>query len=474
MFLPPNRDLQRPLFLQLSDHIIRRIRRGELRPGSRLPGTRRLAEELRLNRNTVVAAYDDAVEQGYLIGRGGSGMYVAEYLPEFARQLASPTEPTSSPAFVYDATSATRHAPARSGMLRLTEGSPDVRLSDLGSLYAGARQLLRRPAGRYLLRYGDGRGDHQLRKALAAHLGASRGIVTSPDRLLITRGSQHAFQLACELLFHDGGLLATAELTYEPLLRTLERTRGERLVLPLDEHGLIVTALADHPRLQEVRAVYVTPHHQYPTTVTLPPERRLALLELARKHRFAVIEDDYDYDFHYERPPRLPLASLDDGGHVLYIGSFTKILAPNFRVGYLHAPPGFIAAALGLRLLADRQGDLLLERALAHYLRDGELDRHLRRVRPVYRARRDRLIALLHTHFGDQIRFETPTGGMAIWVKFRLPVDYEDIEYRAGLAGVALAEHPKAWREVGGIRLGFASLDIEELAVAVKVLADIC
>ena len=341
MFLPPNRDLQRPLFLQLSDQIIRRIRRGELRPGSRLPGTRRLAEELRLNRNTVVAAYDDAVEQGYLIGRGGSGMYVAEYLPEFARQLASPTEPTSSPAFVYDVTFTTRHAPARSGMLRLTEGSPDVRLSNLGPLYAAARQLLRRPAGRYLLRYGDGRGDHQLREALAAHLGASRGIVTSPDRLLITRGSQHAFQLACELLFHDGGLLATAELTYEPLLRTLERTRGERLVLPLDEHGLIVTALADHPRLREVRAVYVTPHHQYPTTVTLPPERRLALLELARKHRFAVIEDDYDYDFHYERPPRLPLASLDDGGHVLYIGSFTKILAPNFQGRLFTRSAGF-------------------------------------------------------------------------------------------------------------------------------------
>ncbi len=268
--------------------------------------------------------------------------------------------------------------------------------------------------------------------------------------------------------------MATAELSYAPLLETARASGAELIGIPLDARGLDVDALARHPRLSEVRAVYVTPHHQYPTTVSLAPERRLALLELARERGFAILEDDYDYDFHYERLPRLPLAALDAaGGQVVYVGSFTKMLAPNLRVGFMHGPPDFLDAVLRLRLLADRQGDLVLERALAHFVRDGSLERHLNRVRPVYHARRDRLVELLRARFGEAIEFDVPTGGMAVWIRFRETVDFEGLRGRCAERGITLADSPASWCERGGMRLGFASLDEGELERAVGVLREV-
>ncbi|WP_420459566.1 aminotransferase class I/II-fold pyridoxal phosphate-dependent enzyme [Neolewinella sp.] len=165
-------------------------------------------------------------------------------------------------------------------------------------------------------------------------------------RLLITRGSQHAFQLVCTLLFAGGGVLAVAELTYGGITQLAEQLEVEVIRMPLDADGLDVGAFANHPRLAEIRAVYVTPHHQYPTTVTLTAERRIQLLELARTHSFAILEDDYDYDFYYERPPQLPLAALDRGAQVIYIGSFTKVLAPNLRVGFASLEEGELRTAV--------------------------------------------------------------------------------------------------------------------------------
>ena len=218
--------------------------------------------------------------------------------------------------------------------------------------------------------------------------------------------------------------------------------------------------------------MYVTPHHQYPTTVTLPPARRLALLALARRWGFAVLEDDYDYDFAYDAPPRLPLAALDDGAHVLYVGSFTKVLAPNLRVGYLHGPPDFVAAAVALRLVGDRQGDALLERELARMLREGELERLVRRNRAVYRARRDRAAATLRERLGGAVAFAVPSGGMALWLRFRRRPDYDALRERCGAAGVWVADVPAAWREARGMRIGFASLDEGERERALRVLAE--
>jgi GntR family transcriptional regulator/MocR family aminotransferase len=274
--------------------------------------------------------------------------------------------------------------------------------------------------------------------------------------------------LASRLLFRDGGVLIAAEHSYDQILRVAKDFGAEVIRLPLDEQGLVVESLLNHPRLADVRAVYVTPHHQYPTTVTLPPARRIQLLDLAEKHRFAILEDDYDYDFHYHRPPHLPLAAMDRHRSVIYIGSFTKVLAPTLRIGYLIGPKNFVDGAHHHRLLTDRQGDLILERALANYIEAGNLERHLRRVRPIYHQRRDLLLELLQEQFGEEISCVVPAGGMAIWVKFQ-----DDLQLKVnGLSTVWINSTHSWWEKSHCLRLGFASLNEEEMRTAINALRE--
>jgi GntR family transcriptional regulator/MocR family aminotransferase len=245
------------------------------------------------------------------------------------------------------------------------------------------------------------------------------------------------------------------------------------LPIPVDRDGLDVDALAKTCEQNKVRAVYVTPHHQYPTMATLTAGRRLALLELARKQRFAIIEDDYDHEFHYEGRPVLPLASVDRAGVVIYIGTLAKILAPGLRLGYVVAPRALLERLAANRFYVDRQGDYAVEAAVAKLIDDGEVQRHARRARRIYHARRDFLVTALRRAFAQVLYFETPPGGMAIWAKADAQVDVDGWCERAAKRGVVFspAGHfsfdSKPRQE---LRLGFAALDETELADAVKRL----
>ncbi|MEM7575223.1 MAG: PLP-dependent aminotransferase family protein [Bacteroidota bacterium] len=462
-------DLDRPVFQQLSDGLIRLVNEGVLRPGYRLMGTRTLAKRLSLNRKTVVKAYEDAVDQGYLESRPGSGFYVSKEISARPRLAVAELVDNGPANFDFDRRVASSVPPIN--WIRLTEGTPDSRLSDLDHLYTTARQLLRRRAGQQLARYGDAQGDIKLREVLSKYLGESRGIPASPDRMIITRGSQQGFQLASRLLFRRGGLLAVAALSYEPMLEVAVDFGAELLRLPLDEQGLVVESLVKHPRLADVKAIYLTPHHQYPTTVTLSAERRLRLLDIAAEHGIAILEDDYDYDFHYGTGPLLPLAALDRQQSVVYLGSFTKVISPGLRIGYMLGPPDFIQSAVHHRQLGDRQGDLLLERALARYLETGDLQRQLRKIRLIYQQRRDCLSQLLEKAFRGQLEFQTPKGGMATWVSFPRDTDLVRLQQLCAIQQLWLSPSYAWWAAANAMRLGFASLNQSELEGAIGILS---
>lgn len=457
----------RPLFQQLSDQIIRSINDGFMPAGTRIMSTRYLAKQLKVNRKTIIAAYEDAADQGYLVSRVGSGYRVVDSFPRLPCYEPTNDSKNKSAGFSFDQTPSPVKQSSNSS-IRLTEGAPDVRLADLSELYIEARRLLKRQVGQQLTRYGDGQGDLKLREVLTRYLATSRGISARPQNILVTRGSQHGFQLACRLLFRNGGVLVTAEHSYDSVIKVAEDFGAEIVRVPLDEQGVMVGKLVDHSRLSDIKAVYITPHHQYPTTVTLPPARRIQLLGLAQKHHFAILEDDYDYDFHYDRPPLLPLAAMDRYSNVIYLGSFTKVLAPAFRIGYLIGPKNFVDAAHYHRLLTDRQGDLLLERALANYIEAGNLERHLRRVRPIYHQRRDLLLSLLKEQFKDEITCIVPAGGMAVWVSF-----HDKLQLNVDQFSPVWINSTHAWWESSHcLRLGFASLNEEEMQVAVVTLRD--
>ena len=469
-----------PVFLRIARGVADDVRRGRLRAGEALPGTRVLAASLGVNRNTVVAAYHELVAEGWARVHPGGGTYVAESIPEpRPRALPRSLRPESvarAPHFALSPNPpAALATPSPPGTLVMAGGVPDVRLLPVDLVARAVRRALTVRGARDALGYGDPRGDPRLRVAIADLVREVRGIPASPPQVLITRGSQMALGLIARAVAGDGGAIAVESLGYRSAWAAFA-SAGARLVpVAVDARGLDVDALAVAARRERIRAVYVTPHHQYPTTVTLAPGRRSALLDLARRERFAVIEDDYDHELHYEGRPVLPLASGDVHGSVIYVGSLSKVLAPGLRLGYVVAPVPVVERLARERFVIDRQGDHVGERAAAELIEDGTVMRHVRRMRRVYSGRRDRIVEQLRRALGDEIEVTPPGGGMALWVRVRLApsrvVAWEERALAHGVAFVAGERLAFDGRPVPFARIGFAPLDDDEAREAVARLA---
>jgi GntR family transcriptional regulator / MocR family aminotransferase len=279
--------------------------------------------------------------------------------------------------------------------------------------------------------------------------------------------------LVARSLLRPGDVVAVEHLGYRPAWESFRLAGAQVIGIPVDDRGLRIDVLQRALVEHRVRAAYVTPHHQFPTTVTLSAGRRLQLLDLARRHRFAILEDDYDHEFHYDGRPVVPLASADPGGVVVYIGTLSKVLAPALRIGYVVAPTPLIERIAAHRSYIDMQGDQVLEYAVAELLEEGEIQQHIRRVRREYATRRDVLVNALREHLGERIAFDVPAGGIALWVKaIGVDVDAWARSARAkGAIVITAAEYALDGRPRPYMRLGFASLDGRELQEGVRRLA---
>ncbi len=468
-----------PVFLQISRALADDVRRGRLAPGAPLPGSRTLAQTLRVHRNTVLAAYRELAAEGWISTTHARGTFVSSALPELpARPFAAPR--TATPLLLgYDLAPSEPARPAvvevPRGMLSLGGGMPDVRLFPRAALARAYRRALK-VRTRTLLEYADPRGHEGLRAALAQMLSSLRGLAATPENVLVTRGSQMGLDLISRALVRPGDVVAVEALGYRLAWQALRAAGATLVPVPVDGEGLDVDALARLCQRQRVRALYVTPHHQYPTTVGLSVGRRLRLLQLARDHRFALIEDDYDHEFHYEGRPVLPLASADRDGVVIYVGTLSKLLAPGLRLGFTVAPRPLIDRLLLLRQGVDRQGDAALEAALAELFEDGEVQRHARRARKTYARRREVLVDALRKSVGERLQFDVPAGGMALWAKAHGKLDVDAWAERARAQGVVL--YPGRHFAFDGrprpyVRLGFAALDERELREAVRRIAQV-
>jgi GntR family transcriptional regulator/MocR family aminotransferase len=473
------REATLPPFLQIARALSADIQRGRLRPGDRLPGSRRLAASLRVHRNTVLAALSELIAEGWLETTPGRGTFVARGIvyprgrPFAGRSGVRTHVPVDLPFALPDAPAAYRPPNLPRGTLNLSSGAPDVRLVPARAIGRAYRRVLAL-RGAALLAYGDPEGHPALRAALASMLANTRGLSVGPEDVLVTRGSQMALSLVARALLRPGDGVAVEAFGYRPGWEALRAAGATVVPVAIDDDGIDVDALTRLASRTKLRAVYVTPHHQYPTTVTLKAARRLALLALARVKRFAIIEDDYDHEFHYDGRPVLPLASADHGGLVVYIGTLSKILAPGLRIGYVVAPPAVLQSVSAIRSLLDIQGDLATEAAVATLIEDGELSRHIARVRRVYANRREILASSLRRVFGEEVEFSVPPGGMALWVRLRMSVDVEAWARRSVQHGVsfytgrryAFDGLPKPFA-----RFSFAWLSERELPEAVKRMA---
>jgi GntR family transcriptional regulator/MocR family aminotransferase len=478
LHLPLDRAADTALFLQIARRIADHVRRGSLHAGEPLPGSRELARTLGVHRNTVIAAYRELASEGWITPHAARGTFVSRELPDpRPRPFAPPPRATAK---------ARERAPypLRAGPrpwlqfgsapgLALAGGRPDLSLVPARALARAYRRTLERRA-RAVLGYADPSGHPRLRAAIADLLVRSRAVPATADQVLVTRGGQMALALVARALFRPGDRVAVESLGYPPAWQAMRDAGATLIPIEVGLQGMDVDSLARVARRRKLRAVYCTPHHQCPTTVSLAPGRRMALLELARRHGFAILEDDYDHEFHYEGRPLLPLASADPEAHVIYVGTLSKVFAPGLRLGFLAAPRDVAERVAVHRSYLDLCGDPAIECALAELFEDGEVQRHVRRARRVYHSRRDAMARALRRHLQSVARFEIPSGGLSIWCTVPRGIDVEAWAARCARAGVRF--HTARWFSFDGrprpaMRLGFAALSETEIERAVQIMA---
>ena len=464
------------MFLRIARAIAEGARSGRLRKGERLPSSRALATRLSVHRNTVLAAYRELTAEGFLRSDQGRGTYLADALPRVPEKRPSPApspERAQTPHFAFDSRKPTTNVSGAlpKGALLLYGGVPDTRILPHEAFARAVRRVLRKPGD--VLGYGNPRGEPRLRAAIAEMLRSTRGVAVQADDVLITRGSQMALSLLGRVLMRPGDVIAVEALGYKPAARALAQQGALLVAVPIDDEGLDVAALQRLCRRTPLRAVYVTPHHHYPTTVTLSAARRMALYELALRERFAIVEDDYDHEFHYDGKPVLPMASADPHGVVVYVGTLSKVFAPALRIGYLVAPESVQRAAIAARFDWDRQGDRVMERALAELMEEGELQRHLWRARRVYHARRDHAYDAVQAQLGRWLELHKPAGGLALWARVHDELSVSRWDELARARGVYLQPgrlFSFEDRDVQHVRIGFGALHEKEMTRAIEGL----
>ncbi|MFI6297746.1 PLP-dependent aminotransferase family protein [Nonomuraea sp. NPDC050790] len=440
-------DLAARIYRQLRDAILD----GRLRPGERLPPSRELARRLDVSRNTVSLAYDRLVADGFLAGRAGAGTFVT----------GEPVRGRAAPSGVVRPRPVWRTAeplmPSRGTVAHdFTVGLPDPALFPIASW----RRLLARELRVSSAGYIDPAGDPALREAIARHAGLSRSVRAGAADVIVTQGAQQALDLVGRVLIEPGACVAVEEPGYPPA-RRLFRSLGARVAgVPVDGEGLDVAALPKAARL-----VYVTPSHQFLLGVPMSLARRTALLEWARHRDAVIIEDDYDSEFRFGERPLEPLQSLDGAGRVVYVGSFSKTLLPALRLGFLVAPASLRAALRTAKQLTDWHGDPFAQAALARFIDEGLLARHIRKATKEYAARHARLTGLL----AADRRFELIPSAAGLHVCARLDPALQ-VRPAPSLAVESLAGYHAEPAPGHGVVLGYGGISRAAIPEGVRLL----
>ncbi|MBS0029033.1 PLP-dependent aminotransferase family protein [Chitinophaga sp. 22321] len=466
-------DKQLSVYQQIADGIIAEIRKGRLKPGTPLPGSRVLAADIGVNRKTVVLAYEGLIAEGWLETADKKGTFVSNNLPLSKKPLLKAGSPF---AFNHTAGILPEQTTGAAALITFNDGWPDVRLAPMDELAKAYKRIFQQKARWRMLGYGHPQGEERLRTALVNMLAFKRGMNTDKANICITRGSQMALYLTAHTLIKPGDAVAIECPGYLPAWQTLAGAGARMINIPVDDKGLVVEELERVCSTTPLKAVYVTPHHQFPTAVSMKMERRLKLIALSNRYSFAIIEDDYDHEFHFDAKSLLPLASNQHAANVIYISSLSKLVAPAVRIGYVTGPAAFIASLAQLRGLVDRQGDPIMEQAIAELMEQGAVNRHARRAFNIYKERRECMYQYLQTYLGGKTAFVKPAGGLAYWVKFKRAHNTENLAAQLLKKGVSIMPTERfsfSGVPLNAIRLGYASLTPEELEEGIRLLATV-
>lgn len=477
-FIKIDRKSDTAIYMQVAHQLINAIQRGSLPLGAKLPGTRALSHILEVHRNTIVAVYDELFAQGWVESLPNKGTFVIGKNEEKPLKIGGFNKNNlklypQSTGFSFKTTNILDNPFEHSDCeYMFNDGVPDIRLTQIDQHSRIYSSILKRKAHHKMLGHYNHDGSEFFKKNLANYLNLSRGLSVSKNNLLITRSTEMSIYIVSQILLSESDTVLVGDLSYFSVNMIFQKAGVRILSVPIDEEGLNVEGVREICERQEIRMLYLTPHHHYPTTVTLSAQRRLELLNLANEYGFVILEDDYDYDFHYDKSPILPLASADTNGMVIYIGSFGKSLAPGFRTGFIVAPENLMAEMRKYLGIIDRQGDILMEQVLGEMIAEGEIHRYLKKSLKVYQERRDKFTALLNEHLGDYISFRKPSGGLAIWAEWKVPVNLMQLSRNCSRSNLFL---PRTLlyqnQKLTAMRLGYGNLNVDEMEKSVEILS---
>ena len=461
-----------PLFRQVYTGLREAILSGAFRARDRFPSTRELAEQLGISRTAVLAAYDQLLAEGFVVGRAGSGTYVSEGL--------GANRPRGD---------------GGSAKLRLSRfGSAAAATTPIGSAQAAAplhydftyrrtsvetfpfelwRRILMRHVRKASLRaldYGPAAGSLALREAICAHLRRSRAVISDPSQVIIVNGSQQALDLAARILLERGDPVALEDPHYQGARKVFQAAGARLHAVPVDGEGLDPAKLPAHAKI-----AFVTPSHQLPTGAILPLARRLALLEWAQRAGAVVIEDDYDGEFRYDGQPLESMQGLDTEGRVIYLGTFSRTIFPALRLGYLIAPKSLAPAFTGAKWLADRHTSTLEQEALAEFIATGAYERHLRRARRLNARRRHVLLEAIHRELDGRVTVTGDASGVHLVVWPRGRVSEKALIARAAARNVAVYGISGYFLEPArqvGLLLGYSRMKDAEIREGIRRLGE--
>ena len=459
---PGSRRTRRELYEQLRTA----IRTGRLAPGLRMPASRHLAQHLGVSRNTVITVYDLLISEGDLEARPGSGTFVSARPASEARQrplwdMEGRIRPIWRDAGPISFTRSPRH---------FVLGAPD--------LAAFPWELWRKIASRTLRSYSrapipgvSAQGAPALRQAIAGHLSFARGVACQAEDIVVTSGAQQAFDLLAKVLVHRPGVVVAVEDPgYGPIRKAFSAEGATVVGVPVDDEGIVVDALES-----DVEVVCVSPSHQFPLGVPMSPARRRALLDFARRTGAVVIEDDYDGEFRFDGRPLEALQTLDVTQQVLYVGTFSKSLFPDLRLGFVVAPEWARAALEAAKMASDARSPIVAQHTLAAFIAEGHLARHVRRMRRMYGERRQTLLeAVGNAPPGWLTPYPSAAG---LHLALRLPPEVEQVRFVGLVAALGVGIYPLSQFTVGptdhnGVALGYGTLPKEDVRIGGSALVE--
>jgi GntR family transcriptional regulator/MocR family aminotransferase len=468
-------DSKEKLYLKIVKAMIHAIKHENVAKGEKLPSTRALAEQLSVNRHTIMAAYSELVAQGWVETNQRKSYKVSTLLPIYSSSQKIQQSDILNTKHDWRIAKKLQNSfsrPAHDYAYNFAGGNPDIDLFPFNEFRGFVNDALRRPSIKEL-NYGENKGFEPFVEEVSTYLRRVRSI--KDKEIIVVNGTQEALYILSQVLLKEGDKVAVEALGYSPAWKALTNAGAELIGVKQTSQGIDIEHLEQLLKNNNIRLLYLTPLHQYPTTTTLSAAKRASVYQLAQKYNTPIIEDDYDHEFHYHSQPLPPIAANDPSGQVIYISSFSKIMFPSIRLGIIAVDKTLAPHIVNYRTVMNHKANVLLQDAVARWMKDGGFERHLRRTTRIYLKRRQCMVDTLNSFIseGVNIEFTVPKGGMALWIN--IGKNAEKIARDAKALDVfLLAENAfhldQKNNEDKFIRLGFAGQSEDKIKAGLSLL----